>query len=321
MKITILGSGAYGLALAKIIDENGYDVNLWTKVLNEYNVINNKEKDNSILNGFVLSRKMNITMDMQEAVYGAKIIFIATSIKYIKSILDELVLYYDKSMFICIACKGICDDELYLPYDLVVNKLKSKNVSIISGGTFAKDMIKDIPMALTLASKDNNNLIKNILENKNLKIETSNDIIGVELCGAIKNILAIGCGIIDGYGFPITSKCMYMSKVINELVLVISLLGGKKETILSYAGIGDIWLTCNSFNSRNYTLGYIVGSNKDKEEIDNYIESNTIEGLYTLNIFYNIINEKKINMNIINVLYKIIYQEGDIKLILEYLTK
>lgn len=321
MKITILGTGAYGIALSKVLSDNNHEITMWTKVENEYNMLLNKGCNDKTLPNFKIDKSIKLTMNMKVAVNNAEIIFIATSVNYIKDTLEELKDCYIKKQHVCIACKGIYQDSLEFGAEMAKKILHTKNVSVISGGTFAIDMLDKNPIALTLASNDKLSLkkVKNSLEGNYLKVNTSTDVFGVEMWGAIKNIIAISCGIIDGMGCCESTKSMFIVKVINDVICMIKYFGGKEMTFLSYAGIGDLWLTCTSLTSRNYTYGHMVGSNLSKDDIDKYRENTTIEGLYTLKSLYLLLNKHNYKMLFIDIMYRILYMNEDSKIILDYL--
>lgn len=323
MKVAILGAGAYGLAISQVLVDNGCEVSIWTKVIDEYEMLINKKIKNDSLSSFKFDNNIKITMDIKEAINDTNAIFIATSIKFVKTTLEEMKKYYKKEQHICVASKGIDQDNLCFALELVKKILCTKKVAVISGPTFAKDILNKQPSALTLATnyKSSAILLKKYLNNDYLKINISNDVFGVEMWGAVKNIIAIACGIIDGMECSTSTKSMFMTKVINDFIKMIAYFGGKKETFLSYAGIGDLWLTCNSFDSRNYTFGKLIGNNKNKEEINRYKDSTTIEGLYTLKSLYLLLNKYKYEMSFINIMYEIIYLNHDNKSILVYLDK
>ena len=187
------------------------------------------------------------------------IIVVAVPAKFVGSVCKEFKDYYKNKQIICIASKGIEQDTCLFLYDVVRNKIKTNNIAVISGGTFAVDIVKKVPVGLSLATKSNSakELIIKAMQNDYVKLRHTKDIIGTEICGSIKNIIAIASGIINALGWD-------------------------SKTILSFAGFGDLLLTCTSVKSRNYTLGKIIGENKPRKEIDKYIENTTIEGLYTL---------------------------------------
>ena len=214
---------------------------------------------------------------------------------------------------ICIASKGIEQDSCLFLYDIVRNNIDTSNIGVISGGTFATDIINRVPIGFSLASRSNytKNIITKAIANDYVKIRHTRDIIGTEICGSIKNVIAIAAGMIDGMGYPISTSTMFITESLHDIKSLIKALGGNKKTILSFAGFGDILLTCTSTKSRNYTLGKLIGEGKSKKEIDNYIESTTVEGLYTLYSIKRLLKNKKIKMPIINLIYDIIVNEKE----------
>ena len=149
------------------------------------------------------------------------------------------------------------------------------------------------------------------MANDYVKLRHTRDIIGTEICGSIKNVIAIASGMLDGMGYPISTSTMFITESLHDIKALIKALGGNKKTILSFAGFGDILLTCTSTKSRNYTLGKLIGEGKSKEKINNYIENTTIEGLYTLHSIKKLLRNKKIKMPIINLIYDIIVNEKE----------
>ena len=144
---------------------------------------------------------------------------------------------------------------------------------------------------------------------------------GVEVCGNIKNVVAIASGILSGMNLPISTQAMLITESANDIKELIDALGGNRNTILSFAGFGDILLTCTSEKSRNFTLGNLIGSKAPKREITNYIKTNTIEGLYTLTSISKLIEEKNICMPIVNLLNDIIYNDKPVEDLLVFLIE
>ena len=322
MNVTILGSGAFGLALSRMFIINNCNVTIWTALDSEYKMIKKYRCNRLVLPEYKLDKNITITMNIEEAIKGAKLIVIAIPVKFLRSTLIEVKKYY-KNAHICIATKGIEDNSYLFSYDIVKNILKTNKMGIISGGTFAIDMISDTPLALTITSKNKQTYktIKKSLENDLLKLEPSNDILGTEFWGAIKNIMAIGCGIIDGMQYSESTKSLFFTKCFKDITNLVYEFGGNKSTAMTYAGIGDLFLTCTSIKSRNYTLGKMIGKNISKDYIAEYVKSTTIEGYYTLNSLYKLLHKKKIKSKIIDILYSIVYMNGDLKLLDEFLKK
>ena len=321
MKVTILGAGAYGLALADTLAYNKNNVNIWTNVKKEYEMLLSRNNDENIFSDFRINDKIVPYDNIKDALSGAEIIFVVVSSKYIMNVLQEIKKYYNKKQIICIATKGILQERLFFMSRIFSKALNTKKVAVLSGGTFAKDMFLHDPMGLMIGTcnKSSGIDIKRCLKNEYLDVIVSRDIIGIEICGAFKNIMAISLGIIQGNKYNESTKCMFVAKVVNELSQMISLLGGEKNTILSYAGIGDLWLTGTSTTSRNYTFGLMIGEKCSREKINQYINTTTIEGLDSLNAIYKMLKIKNYNSKFISCLYNIIYNDESLELLKEYL--
>ena len=323
MNITILGAGAYGIALSSIVSKNNFNVTIWTKIKSEYDELTKKRSNNKALPGYIINKNIKITMDMQEAIINANLIIVAIPIAYIYNTILEMKKYYKNTQHICIASKGILQNKLYFPYTIVRKTIKTKNIGIISGGTFAVDIVMNIPIGLTIASKNNQTTktIKKSLENENVLLSTSKDVWGIEFFGAIKNVIAIGCGIIEGLNLPESTRCLFFTKCFNDLMDLVYSLNGNKNSILTYAGIGDLFLTCTSVKSRNYTYGKLIGSNVSKEEIKKYTSNTTIEGLYTLQSLHDMLKKRKRKSPLINTIYDIVYNGAKPDKIIDYFNK
>ena len=250
---------------------------------------------------------------MEEAVKDSDLIVIAVPARAVNEVSKELSKYYKNKQHICLASKGIEQNSCLFVADVLNKYIKTKNLAVISGGTFAIDMFANCPLGMSLATKNKKTevILKKTLQSEHLKLRTTNDIVGIELCGSIKNVVAIASGMLNGMGYPDSTSCMFITEALNDIKNLINALGGNKKTILSFAGFGDLLLTCTSVKSRNYTLGKMIGERKSKEEIDQYINNTTIEGLYTLKSIHKLLRKKKVKMPIIDLIYKIIFKDLD----------
>jgi len=318
MKISIIGTGAYGLALATMFNENKNNITMWSKFETE----SNKLKTTNEFKGNKLPTTLNYTINMEECIKDSDLIVIAIPVAFITETIEELKKYYNNQC-ILIASKGIEQKSNLFAIDIVKKNIKVKDIGVISGGTFATDMLKKEPMGLTLATKSNKlkNIVLNSLKNEYLKIQTTKDIIGIELCGSVKNIMAIASGMIDGLSYGDSTKFLFITKAIYEIQYLIETFGGNKKTILTYAGIDDISMTCSSSNSRNFTLGKLIGNNNPKEEIETYKKETTIEGLYTTKSIYDLLKKEHINCPLINIIYNILYKDENPTKLIDYLKK
>lgn len=307
MKIAILGTGAYGLALASVFHDNNCSIHMWSKFQEEVKDLSLKRKS-KVLN-FKIPEDIRFTSNMEECVKDANIIVIAVPAQFVDNISEELKKYFKPNQHICIASKGIENDTCLFVSDVLKKHIKTKNVAVISGPSFAVDIVNKVSIGLSLGTKnkETEHLLKKSLANRYLKLRTTDDIIGIEICGSIKNVIAIAAGMLDGMNLPESTQAMFITESLHDIKELIKILGGNKNTILAFAGFGDLLLTCTSTKSRNFTFGNLIGQNKPQKEIDDYINHTTIEGLYTLKSIYKLLNNKKAHIPIIDLIYDIIF--------------
>lgn len=321
MNIAILGTGAYGMALASVFHHNKHHIKMWTNSEDEKNMLLNSGKSDKV--DFIIPKDITISTDMKEVVDNTDVIFIVIPAKFVNNVSLELKKYYNRNQTICIASKGIEQGTCLFLYDVIRNNINTSNIAIISGGTFAVDIAKKVPVGFSLATRNimaKENIIT-AMKNEYVKLRPTKDIIGTELCGAIKNVIAIASGMIDGMGYPITTSSMFITESLHDIKALIKTLGGNKKTILSFAGFGDLLLTCTSEKSRNYSLGKLIGEGTDRKIIDDYINNTTIEGLYTLKSIKKLLKNKKIKMPIIDLIYDIIINGKDPSLLSKFLIE
>lgn len=320
MKVTVLGTGAYGLALASILIENKNEVVMWTTFEEEKEELI-KTKKSSKLEGFILNDNISITTNLKEAIENSNLIVLAIPTAFITNVCKDLKKYIKSNQHICIASKGIEQDTCLFIHDMVKKQIQTKNIGAISGPSFAIDLVKKVPVGLSVASKNKKtiNMIQEAFSNDHFKLYPTTDIIGIEVCGSIKNIIAIASGMIDGMNYPISTQALLITESLHDIKSLIHALGGNKKTVLSFAGFGDILLTCTSKKSRNYSFGRLIGSNASLEEIEEYKSKNTVEGLYTLKSIYKLIKNKKIDIPTIDIIYDIVFKNEKIDKLIEYL--
>ena len=310
------------MCLGLTINENKHDVVMWTKFEEEANYLH-QNKMSPTLPNVVVDDEIVISTNLKESMENATLIIIAIPAGTVRGIMPELKEYITSEQHICIASKGIEQDTCSFVSDVVKEYIDTDKISVISGPTFAIDVANKVPVGLSVASTniETINITKEALQNSHVKLRETYDILGVELCGSIKNVIAIASGILVGMNLPISTQAMLITESANDIKELIEALGGDKKTIMSFAGFGDILLTCTSTKSRNFSLGQLIGSKAPKREINNYIKTNTIEGLYTLKSISKLINEKNINMPIVNLLNDIIYNNKPVEELLTFLIE
>jgi len=307
MKILIMGAGAYGLALANILSDKN-EVTVYSSIKEEIENLKATRKNERLFKDVILPEKIKYTDEIEES----EIIVIALPSKIIKQELEKQKEKL-KNKIIILASKGITQSKFL--HEIVKETLDTENIYVISGPSFAKDVIEKQEITLTLAGKEKEK-IKNIFNNEYIKIEETEDIIGTEICGALKNTFAIGAGILEGLDASESTKAAFLTKTVNDIKKIIKIFGGNENTILQACGIGDIILTCTSKSSRNYTLGYMLGKNMNTKE---YLETTTVEGITTLLEFKQVLEQKNIKIKIINIIYDIIYNNTEPNKIIKYM--
>jgi len=320
MKVTILGTGAYGLALSKILVDNKNEVVMWTTFEEEKQELLETKKS-SKLKGYKLPDNVVITTNLEESIQDSNLIVIAIPTAFVTDVCKNLKKYIRSNQHICIASKGIEQGTCLFIHDMIKKQIKTRNIGAISGPSFAIDLVKGVPVGLSVASKNKKTIgiIRKAFVNELFKLYPTNDIIGIEVCGAVKNIIAVASGMVDGMGFPISTQALLITESLHDIKALIRSLGGSEKTILSFAGFGDILLTCTSEKSRNYCFGKLIGSGATKEQIEEYKNKITVEGLYTLKSIHKLIKNKKIDIPTINIIYDIVFKEEKIEKLIEYL--
>lgn len=307
MKVAILGTGAYGIALASVLNHNKNEVTMWSKFSTEIESLNNLRKSPNLEN-YTIPIDIIFTSDLKEAVMGKELIVLAIPAAFVDDVSKELTHYIKFNQHLCIATKGIENDTCLFIDDVVKKYIDTDKLSVISGPSFAIDIVKKIPIGLSLGTtnSESSKIIKKAFQNEYFKLRETTDIKGIEVCGSIKNVIAIASGMLEGMKLPESTKAMFITESLHDIKALIDNLGGDRNTILSFAGFGDLLLTCTSSKSRNFTLGYMIGSGTSKEEIEIYKKKTTIEGLYTLKSIFQLTKDYRVSIPIIDLIYDII---------------
>ncbi len=319
MKVAILGCGAYGLALASILVKNKVDVYMWSYSEEEKNSLESTRKSDK-LKEYKIPEYINFSTDMNEVVKDSDLIVIAVPTFSFESTVIKLKEFIDKKQSVLIATKGIQQDTCLFLHDVFKKHCKNK-IAVISGPSFAVDIIREAPIGLSLATKHNSVelLVRKCFENELTKFRRTSDIIGVEVCGSIKNVMAIASGMLEGMNATPSTKALFLTESMNDIKELLFALGGKKKTILSFAGFGDILMTSTSSSSRNFSFGCLIGEGKSKPVIDDYLKETTVEGMYTLQSIHKLVKKKSVKMPIINLIYDIINGKKEKEEILKFL--
>ncbi|MBQ3052701.1 MAG: NAD(P)-dependent glycerol-3-phosphate dehydrogenase [Clostridia bacterium] len=310
-KVTVLGSGGWGMALALVAHKNGCKVTLWSPFEEEVKLLKEKRTNERLLSGVVLPDDIDITNDLS-VVEGDTITIIATPSTAIRSVAQKLKQYKDIGIVVNVS-KGLEKGTLKRLSQVIADELPLSHIVVLSGPSHAEEVARNIPTSLVSASYSGAaaQIVQNVMSNENLRIYTNDDVIGVELGGALKNVIAIAAGGCDGLGLGDNTKAALITRGLAEMTRLGLCMGAKEYTFSGLTGIGDLVVTCTSKHSRNNRFGFLVGSGVPAKEALETV--GTVEGYYAVFMAYALAEKYSIEMPIINEIYKIIYEEKNVK--------
>ena len=320
MKISVLGTGSLGSAVAQILTDNNHDILLWTVDEKQVKEINDKKTNKQYYDNFIFQKNVRATTDLSELINFSDYIVIVLPSNYIKDTMKKInkILKNNtsKKTFINMS-KGMDYKNLITISEMIENNIEKKNIKNIcsmTGPSFASEIIDRLPTKFILASKKIETLdeVKSIFENNYIIIETSDDIKGIEILSSIKNVIALAAGISSGLGFRENTHAILITKGLEEMFKITPFYNIKTETILSISGIGDLVLTASSKTSRNYITGEKVGKGM---EIDKAIKTTktVVEGVECAKVMYKFSKEHKIDLPICRAVYNIFYKKDNAK--------
>ncbi len=310
--VGVLGSGAWGTALACILNKKT-NISLWAYEKETVRQINRYKINKSYLPGIKIPNNVNATNNLEELKTN-KFIFICIPSQFIKKIILEFKKFYKKEMILIICSKGIEKTSKELISEVVKKIIPKSKTAILSGPSFAIEVAKKKPTAVTIASKNEKNAkeLAKLVNSKVFRCYYTNDIIGVQLGGVIKNILAIAAGIAESQKLGSGARAALMTRGLAEMMRIGVAYGAKESTFYGLSGLGDLILTCNSKLSRNFVTGLLIGKGKKIKEI---IKSNKAisEGVINSKTIFNLSKKKNIEMPVCESVYRILYKNAKIK--------
>lgn len=315
MNIAIIGTGVYALAMTRALSLNKKNkITLWSESTESLNRLEKNRKKLPELGDFSIDDKIKITTSYEEALKNADVVFIMCAARFVSDVSKNIMPYINKKMHFIIGSKGIEQESCKFVHEVFLSFINTKKVAVISGPSFAIDIANLEPIGLSCASRSRDTLkvLDKVYKGTNIKLRSTNDLIGIELCGSIKNVIAVAAGILEGLGYSESTRSFLITESLHDIKELISGLGGNKKTILSFAGVGDLLLTATSTKSRNYSFGVILGKG-NKNDADKFLENNTVEGYYTLKSIYTLLRRKKIKMPVIDLIYNIVMKDSDPK--------
>ena len=313
MKITVLGSGAWGTALALLLLENGHDVTLWSFLEEESRVLR-ETRENPMLKGVPLPDELKLTTNMAD-VKGCQVVVVATPSFAVRSTAAKLRELADPGTVLVSVSKGIEKDTSLRLSQAIEEEVGDKcPVVVLSGPSHAEEVGRHIPTAVVAAADDikHAELVQDLFMNSRIRVYTSTDRVGTEICAALKNVIALCAGCCDGMGYGDNTKAMLMTRGLTEISRLGVALGGKQESFTGLAGVGDLIVTCCSMHSRNRRCGILIGQGKPVEEAVKEIGA-VVEGYYAAANARALAQKAGVEMPIAQAAYEVLYEGRDVR--------
>jgi glycerol-3-phosphate dehydrogenase (NAD(P)+) len=307
--ITILGAGSWGTALASVVVRNGHAVTLWGRNAGEVASVA-QSRSHRLLPGIILPENIRAISDFREAVASASVILIAVPSHAFPDVVAEIQRIRGSVSGLAWATKGLERGKARLLHECVQEIHGPETaVAVLSGPSFAREVAQGMPTAITLASSSEKFAarLSALLHGPRFRVYTSDDMIGVQLGGAVKNVLAIAAGVSDGLGFGANARTALITRGLTEMMRLGLALGGRRETLAGLAGLGDLVLTCTDNQSRNRRLGLGLGQGRTREEVVREI-GQEIEGIAAARDVRGLAKRVGVEMPISEQVYRLLYE-------------
>ena len=283
-KISVIGSGGWGIALTILLHKNGHDLTIWSFDKKEAEELKKTRQNKTKLPNILLPEDVKVTNDLREAVDDKDILILAVPSKAIRSVSKSLKNIIKDNQIVVNVAKGLEEDTLETMTDIIEEELKDKNpkVAVLSGPSHAEEVGKGIPTTCVVSAhnKELTLYLQNIFMNPSFRVYTSPDMLGVEIGGALKNVIALAAGIADGLNYGDNTKAALITRGIKEISLLGVAMGGEQSTFYGLTGLGDLIVTCASMHSRNRRAGILLGQGKTLDEAIKEVNM-VVEGVYS----------------------------------------
>lgn len=307
-KICVLGAGSWGTALALVVAKKGYNVSMWTLSEDQCQKVNSTRENVDYLPGVNIPKNIHITTDLKEAINDSSVIVLAVPSQAIRSVCKQIKPFVNKNQILVDVAKGLEKGTGLRLSQVCEKELPECKYVVLSGPSHAEEVSRDIPTTVVVASEDLTTAekIQDIFMSPKFRVYTNPDIVGVELGGALKNIIAFGAGICDGLGYGDNAKAALMTRGIREISRLGVAMGAETSTFSGLSGIGDLIVTCTSMHSRNRRAGILIGQGKSLEETLKEVKM-VVEGITATEVAYEVAKKLNIEMPITNAIYSVLH--------------
>ena len=307
-KVCILGGGSWGIGLSVVLHKNGHEVTVWSAVPAEIQMLQEKH-EHKMLPGVKLSEDMIFTTDDKSAIEGKDLLVMAVASSYTRSTAHRISPLVAKGQRIVSVSKGIEEHTLMTQAQIIEDEIPQAQVAVLSGPTHAEEVSRGIPTTIVAGSKSKScaEYVQNLFMNEVFRVYTSPDVLGIELGGALKNVVALAAGIADGLGYGDNTKAALITRGIAEMSRLGGAMGGHIETFNGLTGIGDLIVTCSSRHSRNRKAGYLIGQGRTMQEAMDEVQM-VVEGVYSARAARILAEKYGIDMPIVKEVNKVLFE-------------
>ena len=307
--IAVIGAGSWGTTLASLLAEKEYDISLWALEKEIVKSVQETGINQVYLPGLQLPANLKVTNDIEQAVKKSRYVLNVVPTQFTRSVFKDAISFISEDAVIVSASKGIEQGSL-LTVSSILKEICGHRIAVLSGPSFANEVMKKLPTAVTLATEDPDTglILQEIFNTQYFRVYTHSDVIGVELGGALKNVIAIASGISDGLGLGHDARAALITRGLAEMVRLGVSMGADERTFSGLSGLGDLVLTCTGPLSRNYSVGVNLGKGMKLDEILSATKS-VAEGVATALSAYELSRKQKIEMPIVEQIYEVIYRE------------
>lgn len=312
--ISVLGAGGWGIALAILLDNNGNHVTLWSALEKEVQMIQEKRENEVSLKGIHISEDIQVTADLDEAVTDQDIIVLAVASAYTRSTAARLKGKIKDGQIIINVAKGIEESTLMTLTEVIEDELPMADVAVLSGPSHAEEVGRGLPTTCVAGAKtrETATYIQNIFMSKVFRVYISSDVLGIELGGALKNVIALAAGIADGLGYGDNTKAALITRGIGEISRLSEAMGAKNQTLHGLTGIGDLIVTCASMHSRNRRAGILIGKGYTMEAAMKEVNM-VVEGVYSAKAALSLGKKYQVSLPIIEKVNEVLFDNLNAK--------
>ena len=307
-KVGVVGAGSWGTALALVLEKNGHQVTLWSSREAKAKELGELRENKDKLPGVKIPEAIEITADMDTAVKDKELIVLGVPSLYIRSTSAKMAPFVTEGQIIVNVSKGIEESTLYTMTDIIAEEIPNADVAVLSGPSHAEEVSRSIPTTVVAGAKSRKTAetIQSIFMNESFRVYTSPDMLGIEVGGALKNVIALAAGVCDGLGFGDNTKAALITRGIVEMSRLGVAMGGYQETFGGLAGMGDLIVTCASKHSRNRKAGYLIGQGYSMKDAMDEVKM-VVEGVHSAKAALKLADKYYVRMPIIEQVNAVLF--------------